>query len=194
VWAPNQTRRPIKPQKSLVDICLAGWSSVNTLHSHSQSTRFDSRGLTPAEVFCDFPQSIQENFRIVPRLGHNRFLPHPFQFIDQSTLTLTLTPLQLQIPFLCFATSFCMFQLPLYLLPPLFPFISHIALPSRDPCISVSHRLPFSPHFSFLLYLASLYYIHIALVSLYRVGVSICRRFGGRYCLHFQVRSRMNQC
>jgi hypothetical protein len=35
----------------------------------------------PAEAFlCFFPQSLQVNAGIVPQLGHNCFLPNPFQF------------------------------------------------------------------------------------------------------------------
>jgi hypothetical protein len=31
--------------------------------------------------FCGFPQSLKANVEIVPRLGHDRFLPHLLQFI-----------------------------------------------------------------------------------------------------------------
>jgi hypothetical protein len=34
-----------------------------------------------AEDFRDFPQSLQENSGMVPRLGHDRFLPNPFRYI-----------------------------------------------------------------------------------------------------------------
>jgi hypothetical protein len=33
------------------------------------------------DTFHDVPQSLQTNSGIVPRLGHSRFLPSPFQFI-----------------------------------------------------------------------------------------------------------------
>jgi hypothetical protein len=31
--------------------------------------------------FCGFPQSLQANAGIDLKLGHDHFLPHPFQFI-----------------------------------------------------------------------------------------------------------------
>jgi hypothetical protein len=33
------------------------------------------------DSYRGFPQSLQVNSGIVPRLGHNRFVPSPFQFI-----------------------------------------------------------------------------------------------------------------
>jgi hypothetical protein len=32
--------------------------------------------------FCDFPQSLQTNARIIPQSGHGHFLLNPFQFIN----------------------------------------------------------------------------------------------------------------
>lgn len=34
------------------------------------------------EIFRGFPQSIQSNAEIVPKLGHERFLPYPCHFTD----------------------------------------------------------------------------------------------------------------
>jgi hypothetical protein len=45
----------------------------------------------PKFFFCCFPQSIQATTGMVPRLGHDRFLPNPFRIIiHQSSYHLTL--------------------------------------------------------------------------------------------------------
>jgi hypothetical protein len=51
--------------------------------SYSGGARFDTR---KENRICDwsfrrFPQSLAANDIIVPRVGHDRFLPNPFQFI-----------------------------------------------------------------------------------------------------------------
>jgi hypothetical protein len=39
------------------------------------------------EVFCGFPQLLNTIARIIPCLGHVRFLPNPLQFIYHPTIT-----------------------------------------------------------------------------------------------------------
>jgi hypothetical protein len=38
------------------------------------------------EVSCDFPQSFQADDEILPQLGHDHFLPSPFQLISCATI------------------------------------------------------------------------------------------------------------
>jgi hypothetical protein len=42
------------------------------------------------EGFCGFPQPLQANAAIYPQLGHDRFLPNPFQFISYRPMLYTL--------------------------------------------------------------------------------------------------------
>lgn len=57
-----------------------GWSIANTVDIFREVLGRISAG-TPViltEVFRVFPQSLQENSGIVPRLDHDCFLPYPF--------------------------------------------------------------------------------------------------------------------
>jgi hypothetical protein len=64
------------------------WHRVD---SHLGGARFESREKYQIIIivnFRGFSQSLQENTGIVPRLGHNRFFPNPFQFIRHPTTTI----------------------------------------------------------------------------------------------------------
>jgi hypothetical protein len=43
-----------------------------------------------SEVFHAFPQFFQANVVMIPQLGHDCFLPNPFQFINHPTIRLFL--------------------------------------------------------------------------------------------------------
>jgi hypothetical protein len=55
----------------------AGWSSSNALALYLAGVQFEYQ--ISCEGFCAFPQSTQANTKIVPRLGHNQFLPLQIQ-------------------------------------------------------------------------------------------------------------------
>jgi hypothetical protein len=58
---------------------LTDWSGGSTLDVFSTPISAGApAGLI--EVYHGFPKSLQVNVGIVPRLGHDRFLPDPLQF------------------------------------------------------------------------------------------------------------------
>jgi hypothetical protein len=68
-----------------------GWSSSNAPHLYSRGARFDSRSehrVCWLKYFVVI-RSLQENFRIVSRLGCDRVLPDPFHFMSFWHPTLT---------------------------------------------------------------------------------------------------------
>jgi hypothetical protein len=80
VWDPAQ--KPFYP---------GGWCSGSGLDLYSGGSWFESRpnAIYPDYVYCGFSQSFQSNAGIPP-LGHDRFIPNPFQFIGhQSSYHLT---------------------------------------------------------------------------------------------------------
>jgi hypothetical protein len=59
----------------------------NALDLYSEGSHFESRRAlpNPSEVFRSFPQFLQENASLVPRLGQKRILPDPLQVTISST-------------------------------------------------------------------------------------------------------------
>jgi hypothetical protein len=57
----------------------AGWSRGNAMGSFSDRISARMRAIL-TEILRGFPQSLHANAGIICELGHDRFLPHPFQF------------------------------------------------------------------------------------------------------------------
>lgn len=57
-----------------------GWHSFKALDMYSGSSWFESRPGHSTEVFHGFPEFLQENAGMIPRLSRDRFLPNPFRF------------------------------------------------------------------------------------------------------------------
>jgi hypothetical protein len=64
------------------------WCSSKDLDSFLEGAGFDSRTehRLSSQRFRGFRRFLQPNSRIVPRLGHELFLPNPFQFIIHHSL------------------------------------------------------------------------------------------------------------
>lgn len=65
----------------------AVWTRGNIYYLHSWSSRFESRPVAwNPDILRGFPQFLQSNARLIPRLVYNRFLPNHFKLLIHPTI------------------------------------------------------------------------------------------------------------
>jgi hypothetical protein len=80
-WATVACLQGLTPSHARFGGDAAGWLSGDATDLHSGGFGWSLGRDTMYEDFRGFLQPLQANAEIICRLGHDRFLPNPFQFV-----------------------------------------------------------------------------------------------------------------